>query len=84
MLNINLKHFKINHKRKKNQVIYIQQKNSNDIFIENLINNFFFVNQLNYFVYKKDKNILFYKVDFYQNTFLINDIYNNLIICFLK
>ena len=43
MLNINLKHFKINHKRKKNQVIYIQQKNSNDIFIENLINNFLIV-----------------------------------------
>ena len=43
MLNIDLKNFKRNHKRKKNQVIYIQQKNNNDIFIENLINNFFIV-----------------------------------------
>ena len=43
MLNINLKNFKTNHKRKKNQVIYIQLQNNNEIFIENLINNFLIV-----------------------------------------
>ncbi len=43
MLNINLKNFIRNHKRKKNQVIYIQLKNNNEIFIENLINNFLIV-----------------------------------------
>ena len=39
MLNISLKNFKKNHK-KKNQVIYFKIKNQNENFIENLINNF--------------------------------------------
>ena len=50
MLNISLKQFKINHKKKINQILYLSLDSDGSKEIINLINNFF--NEKNAFVFE--------------------------------
>ena len=50
MLNIELNKFKINHKNKKNQVLYICSSSTGEKEIENLLNNF--LEEKNSFVFE--------------------------------